>query len=209
MGAWEPLLDFDEVEHEMMLEDDTPSYEALVYWCGRYPQYSDQIAEKLVSRAITNIELGERQQLIIYDHDEIVMSQNFDRIDQHHYAHEVLRRRALEIPPRPVVALEPFDRQVLAAVYEFRGDGRSENIAARLSRTMRIGILPSAVSASLERLEKLGLIFELSYGPGAYRDRSDPLYWQVLPQIQRERDHQTCFRISIGGKRALAKTRSR
>lgn len=208
MAAWEPLLDFSDVQHEMTLEDPPPSYEALVRWCGRHPQYRDQIAETFVESAIQNIEEGEPQQLIIYDEDEVVMSQNLDHIGQRDYAREVMRRRTLEIPPRPVESLEPFDRQVLATTYELRGRGCSENIASRLSKTMNIGVLPSAVSSSLEHLEKLGLVFEPPHGPSAYRDRSDPRYWQLLPAGQREHNHQTCFRISIGGKVALAKTKS-
>ena len=69
-----------------------------------------------------------------YDEDEVVMSQNLDHIGQRDYAREVMRRRTLEIPPRPVESLEPFDRQVLATTYELRGRGCSENIASRLSK---------------------------------------------------------------------------
>jgi hypothetical protein len=61
MAAWEPLLDFDDIEHEMMLEDITPAYEALVRWCGRYPQYSKEIADSIVDDAVSNLELGEPQ----------------------------------------------------------------------------------------------------------------------------------------------------
>jgi hypothetical protein len=182
MAAWEPLLTFEDVQHEMMLEDSPPSYEAMVQWCGRFPQYSEQIAERFVEDAVRNIEEGEPQDLIHYDEDEIVMAQNFDAIDQRDYAREVLRRRALEIPPPPVKSLDPFDRQVLEAAYMLRSDACSEKIADRLNKR-NIGVLPATVLAALGRLEKLGLVFQLSH------------------------TYQTCFRISIGGKRALVKTR--
>ena len=207
MAAWEPLLDFKDVQHEMMLEDPPPSYEAMVQWCGRFPQYREQIAERFVEDAVCNIDAGEPQELIKYDEDEIVMAQNLDSIGQRDYAFEVLRRRALEIPPRPVTSLDPFDRQVLEAAYELRSEACSGNIAARLNKTINIGVLPSAVLAALERLEKLGMVFQLSYGPGAYRDRSDERYWRLAEPGERDHTYQTCFRISIGGKRALAQTR--
>jgi hypothetical protein len=210
MAAWEPLLDFEEVEHEMLLEGPpSPSYEAMVQWCGRFPQYREQIAERFVADAILNIDEGEPQDLIKYDEDEIVMAQSLDSIDQRHYALEVLRRRALQIPPPPRESLDPFDRQVLQAAYELRSEACSENIAFRLNKRINIAVLPAAVLSALERLEKLGLVFQPSYGPGAYRDRSDERYWRFAEPGERDHTYQTCFRISIGGKRALAKTRRR
>ena len=209
MAAWEPLLDFEDIGHEMMLDDPPPSYEAMVRWCGRFPQYSEQIARRFVADAILHINDGEPQALINYDEDEIVMAQNLDSIDQRAYALEVLRRRALEIPPRPLKALDPFDRQVLQAAYELRSEACSENIAARLNKRISLGVLPGAVLAALERLEKFGLVFQPSYGPGAYRDRSEERYWRLAEPGERDHTYQTCFRISIGGKQALAKTRRR
>jgi hypothetical protein len=121
MAAWEPLLDFEEVQHEMLLDGPPPpSYEAMVRWCGRFPQYREKIAEGFVVAAILKIDEGEPQDLIKYDEDEIVMAQSLDSIDQSNYALEVLRRRALEIPPRPRESLDPFDRQVLEAAYALR-----------------------------------------------------------------------------------------
>ncbi|HLH31580.1 MAG TPA: hypothetical protein VKY31_10280, partial [Terriglobia bacterium] len=186
MAAWEPLLSFDEVKHEMMIEEPPPSYRSMVEWCGRFPQYREEIAESIVFDATHKISQGEPQDLIIYDEDEIVMAQNLDYIDQYNYALEVLRRRELEIPPRPVESLEPFDRQVLEAAYQLRAKASSETIAARLNKTMDIGVLPATtVLAALQRLKQLGLVFDPPFGPGHYRERDDEKYWRLAKPGER------------------------
>ena len=87
------------------------------------------------------------------------------------------------MPPPRIKSLEPFDRLVLSAVYELRGEGHLSNINDKVTQATRVRVLPVSTSVSLSRLEKLGLVAP------SYAVR------------------ETYFKITIGGKCALAKTR--
>ena len=75
------------------------------------------------------------------------------------------------------------ENHVLAAVYQLRGRGYIANINDKVTQTTGTRVLPASTSLSLSRLEKFGLIEPSS------------------------RARETYFKITIGGKRALAKTR--
>ena len=140
-----------------------------------------------MSRAVYCISNGEPQQLILLD-DEQRLSDRFDSPDAQEYALEILHEQGRVIPPPPITSLEPFDRHVLTAVYQLRGNGDLSNINDRITRetgTRGVSISTTSTAASLKRLERLGLI--------------QPWYWI----------RDGCFNITIGGKRALAKSEMR
>jgi len=176
-----PAFDTCAILREMIMSESMPSYDAVIRWCGRYPQYSEHLASFFVTWAVQCIRGGEPQQLIILD-DEERLTGGFQSPEADEYALEVLRRQGRLMPPPRIKSLEPFDRLVLSAVYELRG-GRLSDINDKVTQTVRARVLPVCTSASLSRLEKLGLVAPSYAVREAY------------------------FKITIGGKCALAKTR--
>jgi hypothetical protein len=83
------------------------------------------------------------------------------------------------MPPLRITALEPFERNVLAAVYMLRGSGRLYGINRQVSQATGACVIPAATAACLDRMERFGLV-EIRMGE--------------------------IFEITIGGKVALAKT---
>ena len=176
-----PAFDTCAILREMIMSESMPSYDAVIRWCGRYPQYSEHLASFFVTWAVQCIRGGEPQQLIILD-DEERLTGGFQSPEADEYALEVLRRQGRLMPPPRIKSLEPFDRLVLSAVYELRG-GRLSDINDKVTQTVRARVLPVCTSASLSHLEKLGLVAPSYAVREAY------------------------FKITIGGKCALAKTR--
>jgi len=172
---------WDDVLHKMTVEAPPPSYDELIRWCARYPQYSEDLASHFLICAVQCIQGGEPQHLIVLS-DEERLSGGFDSRATD-YARELLRRQGRLMPPPPIKSLEPFDRHVLAAVYELRGKSYIANINDKVTQASGARVLPASTSASLNRLEKLGLAELSSEG------------------------RETYFKITIGGKRALAKTK--
>jgi DNA-binding PadR family transcriptional regulator len=176
------LPNLNEVLNEMMLEEDLPSYEALVRWCNRYPLYNKDLTGYFLTWTIQRIRIGEPQQLIVLD-DEERLAAAFDSRDADEYALEILRRQNRPMPPPAITSLEAFDQSVLGVVNQLRGKGCLANINEKLSEATRLRVLPASTSVSLNRLEKIGLVTASS------------------------RSRETYFKITIGGKRTLARAR--
>jgi DNA-binding PadR family transcriptional regulator len=168
----------DELLWEIGIETRVPTYDALVKWCGRYPQYREKIAEEFVSGAVEAVRRGEPQRLIPLT-DEERYSEKFDGIEAEDFALEILERHGIAMPPPRITALEPFERNVLAAVYMLRGSGRLYGINRQVSQATGACVIPAATAACLDRMERFGLV-EIRMGE--------------------------IFEITIGGKVALAKT---
>ncbi len=179
-----PAFDTCVILREMILSEPKPSYDAVIRWCGRYPQYSEHLASFFVTWAVQCIRGGEPQQLIVLE-DEERLEGGFEFPGADDHALKILRRQGRLMPPPRIKSLEPFDRLVLSAVYELRGEGQLSDINDKVTRATRVRVLPVSTSVSLSRLEKLGLVAP------SYAVR------------------ETYFKITIGGKCALAKTRCR
>jgi hypothetical protein len=112
--------------------------------------------------------------------DEERYSEKFDSREAEEFAIEILERHGIAMPSPRVTAVEPFERDVLAAVYTLRGSGRLYRVNRHVSQATGASVLPVATAACLDRLEKLGLV-TIRLG-------------EILE-------------ITIGGKVALAKTK--
>ena len=175
--------EWDHILFDIMLETDVPAYEGLVKWCGRFPQYREKLASHFVWWALDNICCDEPQQLIPLT-DEERYAPELDSPEAEKFALEILHRHGRLMPPPPVTSLGLFDHAVLAAVYQLRGHALLAGIKHRITQTLGTCVLPAAISVCLDRLEKLGLII-----------RSD--------------SEGDIFKITVGGKRALAKITTR
>jgi hypothetical protein len=172
--------DVDEILWSIAMETPVPTYDALVKWCGRYPQYREQISTDFLYSAIHEIRCGNTQRLIPLTDEERYAVQ-FEDCDAEEFALEILARQGRSMPPPVIRSLPTFDRNVLAAVYKLRGYGFRVDINHKVTQVTGARVIPTAVSASLERLEKLGLVIE----------------WFGKPE--------STFKITIGGKQTLAK----
>src|SRR5262249_50772251 len=141
------------------METPIPTYDALVKWCGRYPQYREKIATDFLYSAIHEIRSGNAQQLIPLT-DEERYGLQFEDCNAEEFALEILARHGRLMPPPLVRSLPTFDRNVLAAVYELRGYGFLGDINHKVTQVTGARVIPFAISTSLDRLEKLGLVIE-------------------------------------------------
>ena len=142
-------LSFEDVLDDLMLEEETPSYEALVRWQDRYPQYRKELADFFATWAIQDAYAQLPDQTHI--DEEKIVKRGVE------YAMEILRKQGRLLPDEPVRALQPLDQQVLAAVYLLRGQGYSVNISSKVGEMSEKPSLGS-VLVSLDRLEEQHLL---------------------------------------------------
>src|SRR5436190_14659950 len=105
----DPKMSFEDILDELMLEEPTPSYAALLRWQERYPRYREQLADFFAAWAVQAVRAEQPEQIPI-DEDKLV-----ERGASH--AMEILRRRGPLIPKDAIHSLEPFDQLVLTAIY--------------------------------------------------------------------------------------------
>jgi PadR family transcriptional regulator, regulatory protein PadR len=175
---------FETIVHELMLEEPTPSYEALVRWQQRYPKYRDSLAEYFADWAMDR-ELPPPEEEAEIDEDMLVQK----GVD---YAMDTLRRQDGFIAKTSVEKLKPFDQLVLAAVSLLRGAGDDVNITDKVSEMYGKEVLLAFTFGSLERLERKGLVES--------RDAN--------PETEPENEGGRYFVVTMAGERALAYARA-
>jgi hypothetical protein len=79
-----------------------------------------RLADFFLGWATLNIHNHDSQQLIPVDEEERLAGR-FDRPDAEEYAIDIMREQGRPIPPPLTTRLEPFDRDILKAVYQLRG----------------------------------------------------------------------------------------
>ena len=142
-------LSFEDVLDDLMLEEETPSYEALVRWQERYPQYRKPLAEFFATWAIQEAYAASGQEIHI-DEEKLVKKGV-------EYAMGILRKQG-RIIEGPLPTLAPYDQLVLAAIYMLHGQANPASITERIGDISgKRGYLGS-VFVSLDRLEKNYLI---------------------------------------------------
>src|SRR6201982_69468 len=117
-------LSFEDVLDELMLEEETPGYEALVRWQERYPQYRQELADFFATWGIQEgyAQLPDRTDI----DEEKLVKRGVD------YAMEILRKQGRLVPDTPLRPLQPLDQLVLTAVYLLRGQGYAVNITGKV-----------------------------------------------------------------------------
>jgi hypothetical protein len=94
----ETMVRFEDVERWVQLEEPVMSYEVLVKWCARYPQYSEELSRLFLDEAVHLLHAGELQHLLVLT-DEERYSPFWDYPDADMYAMEVLREQGRPVPP--------------------------------------------------------------------------------------------------------------
>jgi hypothetical protein len=177
-------LSFEAIVHALMLEEPTPSYEALARWQDRYPKYRDSLAEYFADWAM-DMELPPPGPEAEIDEDALVRK-GAD------YAMDLLRREDGFIPKTSVEKLSPFNQIVLAAVFLLRGSGGLTEITDKVSEMSGKRIVLGVTIGSLGKLEKKGLV-ESRY---------------ASPETESEYNDKRYFLVTMAGERALAYARA-
>ena len=170
-------LSFEDVLDALMLEESTPSYEALLRWSERYPRYRDDLAQFFATWAVQK----EKTQKVEIDEESLVQ-----RGVSH--AMEILRRQGRLISPDSIESLQRFDQLVLAAIYLLHGQGYSVNIAGKVDEISGTRPLLGSVFVSLSRLENRGLVSPRLADPATEPEGKTRRY----------------FTATLAGERALA-----
>src|SRR2546426_1952159 len=170
-------LSFDDLLDEMMLEEPKPSYEALVRWCERYPQYRDELAGFFATWAIQS----DMPQTVEIDEERLVEKGV-------NHAMEILRRQGRLIPNDEIASLDPFEELVLTAVYLLHGEGSGIKITEKVGEMLGREVLLGSIRVALARLEKRDLISSC---------RTDP-------ETEPEGKRRQYFSITLAGEHALA-----
>jgi DNA-binding MarR family transcriptional regulator len=170
--------EFDDILTELMIEEETPSYEALVRWQTRYPRFRDELAQYFATWAVQDARArGPQPEPNKIDEEKIVQK----GVD---YALELLRKQGRILPDEPIPELKQFELLVLTAVYLLPGQNNAGNVTERVGQMSGTQARLGHILVALDRLEAKHLISsyerEEDDGPGKY------------------------FRVTLPGERALA-----
>jgi hypothetical protein len=170
---------FEFVSHLLLLEEPTPSEDALRRWQERYPQYRDSLADFFKTWS--------RQEAMPQDPAPEI---DEDSLVEKGVAHAIgiLRLQGRVIPKDSVVTLQPFDQLVMAAVFQLRGAGYNASITRRVSEMSGRNVLLASTFASLRRLEHWKLV------ESRYAD----------PEAEPQNKGTRYFMATMAGERALA-----
>ena len=91
---------FDDLKDIIRRNGPVLSYDVLVKWCGRYPEYTNQLSTWFVDYAVRRLQKGEHQHLLTLT-DEERYSPFWDHPDADEYALELLREQSRLMPPQP------------------------------------------------------------------------------------------------------------
>ena len=177
-------LSFEDVLDRLMLDEPKPSYDALLRWQQRYPQYREQLADFFATWGIQSFH-AERPPKVRID-EERLLQKGVE------HAMEILRRQGRITPTAGVPVLEPFDQLVLAAIYMLHGDAYVVNITARVSEMIGREVLLASTFDSLDRLEDRNLVLARNADPGTEPGGKTRRY----------------FTVTIEGERALVKAKA-
>lgn len=167
---------FEDVLDALMLEEPSPSYEALVRWTERYPQYREALTEFFATWSIQAVR-AELPEEVEIDEERIV-----EKGVSH--ALEIARRQGRAASRDKIESLTPFEQVVLIAVYLLRGAGYAVNITDRLNEISGTRVTFGSAYLSLDQLES--------------RDLLSSRYVDVDGKPRRY------FAVTVTGERALA-----
>ena len=178
-GRNEPLQ---HILQEIMLEESTPSYAALVRWCERYPRHREALEDFFAVWAV-QAELPERSTI-----DEQEMANR--AVSR---ARGILRRRReaakaapeAAVAPKQIPSLRPFDLLVLTAVYLLRGEGSVFTITDKVTETSGKEPLLASIFAALDRLQRQGLVTARDSDPQTESTGESTQYFAATPAGER------------------------
>jgi len=167
-------LSLEDVLDALVFEEPKPTYEALLRWSERYPQYRDALAKFFATWAV-QAELPQRVQV-----DEERLAERGVR-----YAMEILGRQGRLAPEPATEPLAPLDQLVLAAVYLLRGKGRGVDINDKVGEISGKTVMLSTTLASLHRLKTQDLVSWRFTDPAAEPGRKPRRYFTVTLASER------------------------
>lgn len=172
------LPSFEFVSHLLLLEEPTPSEDALRRWQERYPQYRDSLRDFF--------KIWARQEAMPRYPAEIGDYSLVEKGVAH--AMEILRQSGV-IPNDSVVTLQPFDQLVMAAVVQLRGAGYNASITRRVGEMSGRNVLPASTLASLRRLENWKLVESRFADPEAEPQNKGTRYFTATMAGERALGH--------------------
>jgi len=145
-------MTLEDVLDALMLEEQEPSYAALVRWSKRYPQYRDELTRYFATWSLQRLRAADPEPDPVVVDEEKLVARTVS------YALDLARQQGRLAPAAPIEPLSSFDQLMLTAVYLLRGAGYSVNISDKVSGISGKPASLGATFASLGRLERLGLI---------------------------------------------------
>jgi len=177
-------LSLEDVLDTLMLDEPKPSYDALLRWQRRYPQYREELADFFAAWSIQSFHAGQPPKVQINE------AQLVQKGVEH--AMEILRRQGRIASSSEIATLQPFDQFVLTAMYLLHGDAYVVNITARVSEMLGREVLLASTFDALDRLE----------------DQAFVLARKADPETEPDGKTRRYFTVTIRGERALAKAKA-
>jgi hypothetical protein len=172
-------MSLEDVLDALMLEEQEPSYAALVRWSKRYPQYRDELTRYFATWSLQRLRAEDPEPDPVVVDEEKLVARTVD------YALDLARRQGRLAPAASIEPLSSFDQLMLTAVYLLRGAGYSVNISDKVSDMSGKPASLGATFASLSRLERLGLITARVSDPETDAEHKGRRYFTATPAAER------------------------
>lgn len=172
----DPEDPFDDVLTDLMYEEPKRTYEALLRWSKRYPEYYKRFADYFVMSAITDM---------YAEADPEPETDEFDWLAEVGaiYGMQILRRQKEGIPDKTIIQLSPLDESVLAAIIALGVSRRRyiENIVAAIKKLSGSDVEQNTVLETLRSLEARYALFSYSPDKSKYPDLGGKDYFFMTP----------------------------
>jgi hypothetical protein len=169
---------FEDLLDDLVHEESEPTYEALVRWQERCPEWRQSLEEYFHVWMIQREQLDELPEI----DEQAIVAKGVE------YAMGILREQGRIIPDDHIEPVSDFDQMTLAAIYILNGRGDAIKIADKAGEMAGKEFLLGSILMSLTRLEEKYLIES----------------WESDPASERAGKSRQYFNITIAGERALA-----
>ena len=169
---------FEDLLDDLVHEEPEPTYEALVRWQERCPDWRQSLEEYFHVWTIQREQLDELPEI----NEHAIVEKGVE------YAMGILREQGRIIPDDHIEPVSDFDQVILAAIYILNGRGHVIEIADKAGEMTGREFLLGSILMSLTRLEEKYLIES----------------WESEPSSERAGKSRQYFNITIAGERALA-----
>jgi hypothetical protein len=170
---------FEDLLDDLVQEESEPTYEALVRWQERCPDWRLSLEEYFAVWMMQREEVDDLPEI----DDEAIVAKGVE------YAMSILREQGRLIPDDHIEPVSDFDQMTLTAIYILHGRGDAIKVADKMGEMAGKEFLLGAILMSLTRLEEKHLIESWE---------SDPVSSERAGKSNRH------FNITIAGERALA-----
>jgi hypothetical protein len=178
------LVSFKDILAELALEEPEPTYEALLRWQKRFPDFRESLADFFALQATQREPIDD---LPVIDEEEIAQKAV-------QYEMTLLEEQGRIIPDNHIEPVGDFDQMVLAAIYVLQGRADAGKLVEKISEMAGRPAYLGRVLHALSRLEGKHLIecWEAEAAP----------YRACASRSSEAGDFY--YNITIAGERALA-----